>query len=425
MTGTPERMSRKLRAARVSGRPPRLGATLTALGIIFALAYVFFLQSPPPVPTPEIQSMQGTYTWQSQAQGATGVPRETGFFSAVASGDAGGRMTMENTAPRAGTFGEAQSGYDAGRRSETTIGSASTAVGTKDVQTRTIGMWPPVWRVATRSPLDYQGLAAIVRAAVEDRDRSVGIKPIKEGERKVWRAAMTLDGKDIALVVDQLTGIVVWYADGRSTFTATVDWGSPPPADETYVVSVPAGSKVTTKTDETFSYERSAAAAGRAAGFAPLVSNLAPDGFALKAVATADTMGAPGDWLVHDGHSVPGGWLAGQRQVAQLYTRELSWFTVQQLGPRAAGKSVAFLRDTLLSIASDKLSFETTTLQYGALTGATAYSWYDATGPTLFVSDPRHVVYVTGALTRQELISLAEGLKPVGSGAAASPSPSP
>jgi len=408
----PERKSRELRTVRVSRRPPRFAATVMALGIIFAVAYVFVLRTPPPVPTPEIQGMKGTYTWQAQAHGATGVPRETGFFSAVASGDAGGQMTMENTAPRAGTFGKAQSAYDVEGRTETTVESASTAVGARDAQTHNVGTWPPVWRVATRSPLDYHGLAAIVRAAVEDGDRSIGIKPIKESDRKVWRAAMKLDGKDIALVVDQLTGIVAWYTDGRSTFTATVDWSSPPPADETYVVKVPAGQKVTTKTDETFSYERSPAAAGLAAGYAPLVSDLAPDGFALKAVATADTMGAPGGWLVHDGASMPVDPLAGQRQVAQLYTRGLSWFTVQQLGPRAAGKAVAYLTDTLRSIAADKLSFETTTLQYGALTGATACTWYDTTGPTLFVSDPRHIVYITGALTRQELISFAEGLKP-------------
>lgn len=413
----PERKSRELRTARASRRPPRYAATVMALGIIFAVAYVFVLRTPPPVPTPEIQGMQGTYTWQAQAQGATGVPRETGFFSAVASGAAGGQMTMENTAPRAGTFGKAQSAYNVERRTQTTVESASTAVGARDVQTHSVGTWPPVWRVATRSPLDYQGLAAIVRAAVEDRDRSIGIKPIKEGDRKVWRAAMTFADDDLVeVVVDQLSGIVLWYTDGRSTFTAKVDWSFPPPLDETYVVKVPAGQKVTTKTDETRSYERSPAAAGRAAGYAPLVSGLAPGGFALKAVATADTMGAPGGWLVHDPHSMPVDPLAGQRQVAQLYTRGLSWFTVQQLGPSAAGKSVAYLRDTLRSIAADKLSFETTTLQYGEFTGATACTWYDTTGPTLFVSDPRHIVYITGALTRQELIAFAEGLKPLGSG---------
>jgi len=421
----PQRTSQELRAARVNRRPPRFAATAMTLGIIFAIAAVFVLRAPPSVPTPDVQGMQGSYTWQARARGATGVPSETGSFAAVASGNAGGQMTMENTAPRAGTFSEAQSGYDAARHAETTVASASSPLGARHVQTRTLGTWPPVWRVSTRSPLDYQGLAAIVRSAVEDGDRSIGFKPIKDDDRKVWRAAMTLDGRELQLVVDQLSGIVVWLADGRSTFTATVDWGSPPPADETYAVEIPAGQRFTTKTDGDFDYARSTAAAGRTAGYAPLVSDLAPDGFALKAVATADPMGAPRDWLVHGGHSVPGGWLAGQRQVAHLYTRGLSWFTVQQLGPQAAAKSATYLRDTLGSIATDKLSFETTTLQYGAFAGATAYTWYEATGPTLFVSGPRHIVYVTGALTRQEVIAFAEGLKPPGDGSSASPSPAP
>ena len=410
----PERTSHELRTARANRRPPRFAATIIALGIIFALAYVFFLHAPPPVPTPEIQGMQGTYTWQAQAQGATGVPRETGFFSAVASSAAGGQMTMENTAPRAGTFGKAQSAYNVERRTETTVESASTAVGARDVQTHSVGTWPPVWRVATRSPLDYQGLAAIVRAAVEDRDRSIGIKPIKESDRKVWRAAMKLDDKDTELVVDQLTGIVVWYTDGRSTFTATVDWSSPPPADETYVVKVPAGQKVTTKTDETFSYEPSPAAAGRTAGYEPLVSDLAPDGYSLKAVATAESGGAPNAWL-RPGMSMPLDFAARHKQVALLYTRGLNWFTVQQLGPKKAGP-IARAGGDLKPYKPDTLSLQQTTLQYGALAGRTAYTWYTTTGPTLIAGDAGHIVYVTGALTRQELIAFAEGLEPLGSG---------
>ena len=79
--------------------------------------------------------------------------------------------------------------------------------------------------VATRSPLDYQGLAAIVRTAVEDGDEAVGIKPVKDGERAAWRAAMTLGGKAVNVVVDQQTGIVTWYSDGEAAFTAKVDVG--------------------------------------------------------------------------------------------------------------------------------------------------------------------------------------------------------
>ena len=54
----PERKSRELRTARASRRPPRYTATVMALGIIFAVAYVFVLRTPPPVPTPEIQGMK-------------------------------------------------------------------------------------------------------------------------------------------------------------------------------------------------------------------------------------------------------------------------------------------------------------------------------------------------------------------------------
>ncbi len=98
---------------------------------------------------------------------------------------------------------------------------------------------------------------------------------------------------------------------------------------------------------------------------------------------------------------------------------------MQQLGPTTARKSIAYLRDALRTSAADKLSFETTTLQYGAFAGRTASTWYEKSGPTLLVSDARDVVYVTGALTRQELITFAEGLTPAGSGRSASPSPSP
>jgi len=105
-------------------------------------------------------------------------------------------------------------------------------------EVRTVGAWPPVWRVATHSPLDYQGLSAIVRSAVEDGDDAVGIKPLKDGERTVWRAAIRLGGRPVELVVDQGTGLVTWYGDDRSTFTATVAWAPPPPADATCAVQL-------------------------------------------------------------------------------------------------------------------------------------------------------------------------------------------
>ena len=98
--------------------------------------------------------------------------------------------------------------------------------------------------------------------------------------------------------------------------------------------------------------------------------------------------------------------------VGQLYTRGLCWFTLEQIGPR----TVAFLGEALASwpaTEGDRLSLQQTTLQYGALKGATAFTWYQESGPSLFASDARRAVFVTGALTRQESIAFAEGLQPV------------
>ena len=223
---------------------------------------------------------------------------------------------------------------------------------------------------------------------------------------------MTMGGKLIDVVVDQQTGIVTWYSDGEETFTASVDWGSPPPAGTTYKVDLPAGTEVKTigGADQ---YEESPAAAGRTAGYAPLVSDLAPDGYALKAVATIAEGGyLPYAWAGQPseaGPSTP----PREPAVVQLYTRGLSWFTVEQIGPKASRFYGSRLQDWPAASPDERLSLQQTTLQYGALKGATAFTWYQESGPSLFASGARRAVFVTGALTRQELIAFAEGLKPV------------
>ena len=411
-----ERRSREIRTARVNRRPAGLGATLMAFTIVFALAWVFFIRQPPQAPTPSIKAVAGTYEWRPGGRPAD----ENGTFGAVASGNAGGRAET----PKGTTVVSSrppESAYDAGGRSETTLRGG----GPFPSATRTVGAWPPVWRVATHSPLDYQGLAAVVRTAVEDGDHTVGYKPLKDGDRDVWRAAMTIDRTDIEVVVDQLSGLVLWYTDGHSTFTANVDWVSPPPVDESYAVDLPAGTKVETTTDHQYAYAQSPAAAGRTAGYDPLFSDLAPDGYVMKAVATTRTPGAPVGWL-RPPISLPADVAPKARQIAMLYTRGLNWFTVEQAGPEIAGPW-AQTGSGLKPSGLGALSLQETTLQYGALAGRSAYTWYTEQGPALVTGDARHIVYITGALTRQELIDFANGLKPVVSGATTgggSPSPS-
>ena len=398
MTLPSERTSRAIRSGRMNRRPPSFVVTLVALAIVFGLAWMFFVRSSPSAPAPVVSGVQGTYTWQP-SQPSSG---QTGSFSAVASGNAGGEAESRSMVLGAGPPAAA---YDSATRTE----SLRVSHGPTVTAVRTIGAWPPVWRVATHSPLDYQGLAAVVRTAVDDRDDAVGIKPLKQGDRAVWRAAMTMDGKQIDLVVDQQTGIVTWYTDQKDTFTANVNWATPPPADTTYTVEVPAGADAKTLSGGVV-YAGSAAAAGRTAGYAPLVSRLAPDGYVVKAVATSRADMRPLSWISDKVLSLP----VGPRGTAvlELYTRGLAQFTVEQVGP-ATMHFWASVHDWSGEATPGRLSYQETTLQYGAFKGATASTWYQESGPSLFVAGARRAIFVTGALTRQELIAFAEGLKPV------------
>jgi hypothetical protein len=396
-----ERASRQVRSGRVNRRPPGFVATLVALAIVFALAWVFFVRSGSSVPTPRVDGVQGRFTRSLQPSPTPAV--STGDFGLVSSGDGRG---AERAGSGQGGQPETRSAYDAATRTETARTEALPDSGLR----RTVGFWPPVWRLETPSPLDYQGLAAIVRAAVEDGDRAVGIKPLKQGDRAVWRAAMRMDGKAVDVVVDQRTGIVTWCADGTETFTADVDWESPPPAGATWSVAAPAGTPVNTVKAGGVSYAASPAAAGKDAGYDALVSGLAPDGFSLKAVATREESDAPSRWLDGTGGApLPG---SPEAMIMQLYTRGLGWFTMEQIGPKAAEQLGRELADALTSAAPTELSFQETTLQYGAFEGETASTWYQPSGPSLFVKGARRAVFVTGALTRRELIAYAEGLRP-------------
>ena len=139
----------------------------------------------------------------------------------------------------------------------------------------------------------------------------------------------------------------------------------------------------------------------------------------MKAVATVHDSYRPIAWLGLAGADhLPIAPDLREDVVAELYARGLSWFTVEQVGPRTARFYGTDLQDRLAGSSDERLSLQQTTLQYGALKGATAYTWYQESGPSLFVSGARRAVFVTGALTRQELIAFAEGLKPVPENAA-------
>lgn len=380
---------------------------LLAFSVLFVLAYVFIIRTPPQPPAPDLRAVRGTYTWQATGGEAAGNAGG-GTFAATAAGDATGTFRPDGAGAAA-----VASSYDAGRRSERT-----SVQGDGGGDTVTVGAWPPAWRLMTHSPLDYQGLSAIVRAAVEDGDTSVGVKPLEQDGREVWRAALTLDGTAQEFVVDQGSGLVTWWTDGSSTFAAGLDWGSSGRGPTPPGTPSDAASPATVTVDRTYAYRRSLAGAGEAAGFDPLVSSLAPDGFVQTAVATAAAAEAPADWDPAAGGDPA---TASGRQVVQLFTRGLTWFEIRQTG---VATPPGGLERALETARATGLSFAQTPVQYGAFAGRTAATWYAATGPVLLLGDGRRTVYVTGALTRQELLSLAEGFEPLTAGATASPAAS-
>ncbi|NLE23313.1 MAG: hypothetical protein GX624_11140 [Actinobacteria bacterium] len=399
MFTSPQRPSQRARAARFSRRPPSFAATLVALAVVFAVAWMLFLRSDEPVTAPLVDGVQGTYQWRSTAAGGeTGVDGE---FSAVRSGDAGGSARTP-AGPGAPGLVPVRSAYATATRTESTCAG----VGARLRCRRTVGQWPPVWRVATRSPLDYQGLAAIVRTAVEDGDDTVGIKPGKDADRAVWRASMRLD-RQVDVVVDQETGLVTWYSSGGETFTADIDWDSPPQTAAAHDADAAAGAgaEVVTSAPQ---YAATPVDAGRDAGYDVLVSDLAPDGYELRAVATVPAGSLSrvddGPWDLPDDSQGTG--------VLELYTRGLSLFTVEQVGS-ATMERLSGMPAQQEAAANGRLSVRETTLGYGAFAGETALTWYQESGPSLFVVGERRAVFVTGGLTRQELLAFAEGLKPV------------
>lgn len=419
MIDPPERPSVRIRRARANSRPPRYAATLLALGIIFALAYVFLIHQPPTPPVPAIKYLQGTYVWQTRSTvpGANPAP-QTGSYAADPSGDAKGESTPSadptNASPAPASPGDVSAAYSASRREESR--SVARAAGASHV--RSIGAWPPVWLLSTRSPLDYTGLAADVLAAVQDGDHSIGTKQIKADGRKVWRASLRFGQTEVEVVVDQSTGIVTWCSrlslDSQDTFTATVDWNARPPAGQTYSVPMAAGSRLSVTHDRTYTYQPSLAAAGATTGFTPLQSTLQPDGFTLRSVATRrrdDLEAAALGDAAKAARPVPT--TARPNEVDQLFTRDLTWFAIAQT--RLAGHAALATQASTLADQSlrGQLSLQSEVLQYGAFTGSRAFTWYSPTGPALFVANKESAVTVRGGITRDDLVSLAEGLEPL------------
>ena len=391
--------SRGLRAARVARRPPASRATDDGLGIVFAVAYVFVLRTPPSVPTPSISAISGTYVLersvasdQPGSDTATGVPPAPSrrWPQATLTGPAADPPPSLHDGP--GPIELVLRREAARRSSHVDVPRPRTSPRAPSAPGRRSGRSPRRARWTTRAwPPSCAPPSRTATAAV-------GIKPLKDGDRKVWRAAMTLDGSTYRARRRPADGTrrVVLAARVHSRPSATRRTGERTTRRAGDRSRRRAGRRRSGHarnrcSDPHLHLRAVSAAAGRAAGYAPLESDAGARRLRTQGGRDRRTRWErPAHWLGQTGTACPSTRLAGQRQVAQLYTRGLTWFTVQQLGPKVAGKSVGLLRDTLaFDRGRQAVVPDDAAAVRGASPARTAYTWYERTGPTLFVSDAR------------------------------------
>ena len=145
-------------------------------------------------------------------------------------------------------------------------------------------------------------------------------------------------------------------------------------------------------------YFGSLAAAAAAAGFSPVTSTLAPDGYRLAAAG------------VSDARSLGGFQAAPAKQTRRLdllYVRDLSAFSVSQI----PATDLAAGRLTAAAAGAGQLAYQATPVQYGTFAGGRAQTWFSRQGPTLLLAGNGYAVLVSGDLTRQELLDLSEGFE--------------
>ena len=346
------------------------------------LAYVFLGRAPGEQPAPRVRAIAGSSVWTYEDTAGRRVT-ERGPFAAAAGPD----FVRQAAAPRAPS-------------------------------------------PAAHSPLDYAGLAAVVRSAVADHDAGVGIKPLERDGRELWRAAMQFRRSLVELAVDQDSGIVTWCATqgtgadalpreqfqvtrieysaagsrGASHAAAPVGASSTPaaapsgPAPGSPSAPARADRLVVPEGGRGTRYYGSLAAAVTAAGFKPVTSTLAPDGYRLAAAGVSEARSL-------------GGFRAAPakraRRLDLLYVRGLSAFSVSQL---PATDAVA-RRLSEAAAEAGELAYQSTPVQYGTFAGDKARTWFSRQGPTLLLAGNGYAVLVSGGLTRQELLDLSEGFQ--------------
>ena len=287
----------------------------------------------------------------------------------------------------------------------------------------------PVWESASTAVGDggeqYPSLSANLRAAVAETDPSLPVEETTYLGRPAWHGVFTVRGhwglEETLMVfrwdatVDQATGLLVaasctiqangkplpWDQDLRVT-SLELD-----PALDTGWQRPTAPGRRTTIVDDGTRFGTPEAVAKLSWPTLPLIPQWAPAGYRLTDVAGAGTgstsISRPSRDVVVKGVKGP----LQNQTVLVRFRRGFGSFTVQ-ISPKTLGETVSGKPDVTLSA--------------GYLEGQPAVFGDDASdgtqigisAPTLIVYSDRSEVIITGDLTRDELVKVAESMKGYG-----------
>ena len=292
--------------------------------------------------------------------------------------------------------------------------------------------------------LDYEALAQCLRAQLAAADPNTPVAETTYLGRPAWSADLVerqpvAGGSDFiirwAVTVDKATGLLLAakYASTEEAEPFTVEaaysvrvtrldvdpqlpegWQLAPLPAEGPVPVIDGGTRFGTAEE----------VAQRSWPTLPLLPQSVPAGYALGDLASASFVG-PGDYVPwwYVGHSTVVGrqgrfimerldqTLPGQI-VRARFRRGFDTFDIE-IAPKALEKELV---DTTPA-PPDRPGAETVTLTGGYLDGAQATLWvtpYEGHGPTLLTHSDRSMITITGDLTRQELIDVANSLRAYG-----------
>ncbi len=334
-----------------------------------------------------------TVTWRHSppADAATPLPTPSPSFSSIWMSTVGVDRQGSRYDIQAGTFLADQAGnvrvhesYDAmGRSSATSVYDAAAQTLTRAEERggrltyscRTDVSPDYGMRMSVVSPFEYvYSAAAIVRAAVAERDPALKITTTDCIGRPAWQSAYTSGGWRRTTTVDKATGFPLRYvlADVRRPVThrfvwRVIDMATDVPVDAaSFTITIPDGAKV----DASSEYEHFATPDKLAdkVGYQPFLPSTLPEGSVLAAASTQPDPWGPYNWFFPMSYPWVDLSKLPDNEVHLYYHRGYDWFTVTER-PRAGGVGNSVPRGL---DRRPGFAYRKTVLGAGAFTGKTA-----------------------------------------------------